>query len=98
VNHDVEESVGCIVGAVVQLHPGSGDEVRQQLAQCTGVEIYGEDEQFRLVITMEAATSKQVMQLTEQIQNIQGILQVTPVYQHCEEQKQIDQEGGWKWR
>ncbi len=94
-----EEPIGCIVGAVVQLKTQkSSDEVRQQLGKCEGVEIHAEDEQSRLVITMEAATSKAVLKLTEAIQNFDGVLQVTPVYQHSEDHRQEEQPGGWKWR
>jgi len=95
---DDEKFIGCIVGAVVQLKPDAETEIRQQLAVCDGVEIHSVDEQSRLVITMEAATSKSVLKLTEQIQNMDGVLSVTPVYQHCEENQQQDQQGGWKWR
>jgi len=92
-----EEDVGCIVGAVVQLKPGVASDVRQRLLGCEGVEIHTEDEQSRLVITMEAKTSKAVLKLTEHIQNLEGVLSVTPVYQHCEENNK-QQQGGWQWR
>jgi len=93
-----DESIGCIVGAVVQLKPDVGKDIAQQLIDYAGVEIHAEDEQSRLVLTMEAATGKEVMKLTEQIQNLDGVLSVTPVYQHCEEGQQQDQQGGWRWR
>jgi len=93
-----EEYTGCIVGAVVQLKPDAETETGQQMAELEGVEIHHEDEQSRLVITMETATSKAALTLTEQIQNMGGVLSVTPVYQHCEENQQQDQQGGWKWR
>jgi len=93
-----EEAIGCIVGAVVQLKTGSSAIVRHLLARCDGVEIHAEDEQLRLVITMEAATSKAVMKLTEKIQNFNGVLQVTPVYQHSEDHLHDEQAGGWTWR
>jgi len=97
-----EESIGCIVGAVVHVKASESASVRQALLQCDGVEIHAEDEQSRLVITMEAATSKAVLKLTESIQNIDGVSQVTPVYQHSEDHKNKEQSeeesGGWKWR
>jgi len=96
--NQVEEDVGCIVGAIVQLKPGADAAIRQQLSSCEGVEVHTEDDQLRLVITMEAKTSKAVLKLTEDIQNLNGILSVTPVYQHCEENHQQNQQGGWKWR
>jgi len=93
-----EESLGCIIGAVVQLLPGSGADVRQELAAYDGVDIHAEDEQSRLVITMETSTSKAALRLTELIQNQDGVLSITPVYQHSEENQQQDQQGGWTWR
>jgi nitrate reductase NapAB chaperone NapD len=93
-----EDAVGCIVGAVLQVKPGMEDDVRQCVLQYEGIEIHAEDEQSRWVITLEAKTSKKILNLTEEIQNIHGILSVTPVYQHCEENQQHDQQGGWRWR
>jgi len=93
-----EEALGCIVGAVVQLKADSDASVRQQLLGCEGVEIHVEDEQSRLVITMEAATSKAVMKLTEAIQNFDGVMSVAPVYQFSEDHKKEEQPGGWRWR
>ena len=93
-----EGALGCIVGAVVQLKADGHASVRQQLAMCEGVDIHAEDEQSRLVITMEAVTSKAVMKLTEAIQNINGVMSVTPVYQYSEDNKKEEQPGGWRWR
>ncbi len=95
---NIEEPVGCIVGAVVQLKPDAGDDVCRRLASCTGVDIYGQDEQSRVVITMQAETSRAVMKLSEHIQNLAGVLYVTPVYQHCEENQNNEKDGGWTWR
>jgi len=97
---EFEEAVGCIVGAVVQLKPNvdGNDDVCRRLASCAGIDIHGQDEQSRLVITMQAATSRAVMKLTEYIQNLDGVLYVTPVYQHCEENQSNEKDGGWTWR
>lgn len=95
---EYNEDVGCIVGAVIQVKPGMENEVRGQLLQDEHVEIHAEDEQSRWVITLEAETSKQILKLTEAIQNISGVLGVTPVYQHCEESQKHEQQGGWRWR
>lgn len=97
-----DELVGCIVGAVVHVHaqPNASvcrTSVRQALLAYEGVEIHAEDEQSRLVITMEASTSKAVLKLTESIQQIEGVILVTPVYQHNEDHQQ-EQSGGWAWR
>jgi len=102
-----DEVVGCIVGAVVHVHAQSSasvcsTSVRQALLGCEGVEIHAEDEQSRLVITMEADTSKAVLKLTESIQQMEGVILVTPVYQHSEDYKREEgheeESGGWRWR
>ncbi|MDX8390385.1 MAG: chaperone NapD [Mariprofundaceae bacterium] len=98
-NVNDKEFEGCIVGAVVQLKPGGDCTVQQKVADCEGIDIHAKDEHSRLVITMEAATSREVMKLTDYIQGLDGVLHLTPVYQHCEENKQEQQQqGGWKWR
>jgi len=93
-----EDQVGCVVGAVVQAQAGYAKAVRQQLDNSPGIDVFGEDEKERLVITMEGPSSRAVMQLTEDIQNFEGVLSLTPVYQHSEENQQSDETGGWKWR
>lgn len=94
-----DEPIGCVVGAVLQVKPNMAESVRSQLMSNEQVEIHAEDAQCRWVITLESKTSKQVLKLTEAIQNIDGVLSVTPVYQHCEENIKIEQqEGGWAWR
>ncbi|MDQ6961549.1 MAG: chaperone NapD [Mariprofundaceae bacterium] len=95
---DNEEHLGCIVGAVVQLREADCEQIHQSLSQCEGLEIHGQDEQSRLVITLEAATNRAVMCLSEHIQNIEGVLYVTPVYQYCENMPKEEQSGGWQWR
>jgi len=93
-----QKNIGCIVGAVIQVKPNMEEAVRLQLEQHKQVEIHAEDEQSRWVITLEAENSKEMLHLTEHIQNMAGILSVTPVYQHCEDNQNNEQEGGWKWR
>lgn len=93
-----EEALGSIVGAVVQMKAACNASVRKQLEAYEDVEIHTEDEQSRLVITMEAATSKAVLKLTEAIQNLDGVMSVTPVYQYSEDNKKEEQPGGWRWR
>ncbi|MDQ6973827.1 MAG: chaperone NapD, partial [Mariprofundaceae bacterium] len=94
---DNHEYVGCTVGAVLQVKPNMEEDVRLQLKQHEQVEIHAEDAQSRWVITLEADNSKKMLQLTEHIQNMAGVLSVTPVYQHCEDNQNNEQEGGWKW-
>lgn len=57
----VEDDVGCVVGAVLQVKPGAEEEVRVQLLQNKHVEIHAEDEQSRWVITLEAETNKKLL-------------------------------------
>ncbi len=91
------ESVGCIVGLVVRV---SGDrrDVRQRLAQMDGVEIHAEDDRGRLVLTLETRTQRQALLMTEQMQDDDGVDQVTPVYQYCDDAPDMARQGGWSWR
>ncbi|MDQ7001857.1 MAG: chaperone NapD [Ghiorsea sp.] len=94
-----QDDVGCIVGAVIQVKPDKASLVRERLKLDKHIEIHAEDEQSRWVITLEAETSKKVLKLSEDIQNMQGVLSLMPVYQHCEENQNIKQnDGGWIWR
>jgi len=97
VNNVSEADVGCIVGAVVHMVPDNHGLVKEQLSMLEGVDIHVEDERFRLVITIEAATSRAAVSLTESIQDINGVMHVAMVYQHCEGLNKT-QEEGWTWR
>ena len=94
-----EENIGCIVGAVVHLtvEPAGSADVERLLQSDEHIEIHAKDGR-QLVITIEASTSKAVMKLSEDIQNMDGVLQITPVYQHSEDNKNDKQDGGWRWR
>ncbi|MDQ6963357.1 MAG: chaperone NapD [Mariprofundales bacterium] len=92
------DAVGTIVGAVLQVKPGEESAVRERLRRYDEVEIHGEDEQSRWVVTIEAESNKQLLTLTEEIQQSHGVLSVTPVYHYCAESREIDEQGGWRWR
>ncbi len=92
-----EAAIGCIVGLVVRVGDNR-DIIRDQLTQLEGVELHAEDNQGRLVLTLEARTQRQAMLLTEEMQNFDGVLQVMPAYQYCDESPEVAEQGGWSWR
>jgi len=94
---DHEETVGCIVGAVVQLKKHDC-ATKAQLLTYQGVDIHGEDMQSRLVITLEADDHRAMNALTESLQQLEGVLHLMPVYQYNEEQPNRGQQRGWQWR
>jgi len=91
-----QESVGCIVGAVIQVNPNCSEEQYGRLVKQEGLEIHAQDDQQRLVVTIEADTNGAMIEVIEGIQNMDSVLNIYTVYHHLDE-FQNDAEG-WTWR
>ncbi len=74
----------CIIGGVVRLRRQGAEDARAALREHPGVEIHAEDAQARLVVTLECEGWRQAQRWMEQIQEMPGVLQFTPVYQQWE--------------
>ncbi len=92
------ESIGCIVGAIIQSKPECIHTVSEYVKAYDGVDIHAQDDCARLVITIEAKDSKGTLTITESLQNIHGVLSITPVYQYNEENQTEGEQRGWQWR
>jgi len=92
------ELIGCIVGAIIQSKPECVHAVAERVLAYQGVDIHAQDDCARLVITIEAKNSKDTLTITEDLQNIQGVLSITPVYQYNEENNTEGEQRGWQWR
>ncbi len=91
-----QESVGCIVGAVIQLKPNCTSKQYEGLVHTEGLEIHARDDQQRLVITLEADTDGKMIEIIEGIQNMNSVLNIYTVYHHLDEFQ--NETEGWTWR
>ncbi len=91
-----QEPVGCIVGAVIQLRPNCTKKQYERLVRKKGLEIHARDDQQRLVVTLEADTDGEVIEIIEKIQNMNSVLNIYTVYHHLDEFQ--NETEGWTWR
>ena len=93
---DEQNPVGCIVGAVIQLRPNCTEKQYGQLEKQEGLEIHAQDDQQRLVVTIEADTDGAMIEIIEGIQSMNSVLNIHTVYHHLDEFQ--NEAEGWTWR
>ncbi len=91
-----QEAVGCIVGAVIQLKPNCSKKQYGRLLKKEGLEIHAQDDQQRLVVTLETGTDGEMIEVIEDIQNMNSVLNFYTVYHHLDEFQ--NETEGWTWR
>lgn len=73
-----------IASLVVHATPRRLDEVRLGVLAVAGAEIHGASEMGKLVVTLEAPTTDEMMARISQIQRMEGVLASALVYQHAD--------------
>ncbi len=68
-----------ISGIAIQLNPENSETVQQQLQSINDLEIHAQ-EGSKIVATLENRTPGEMSNTLEQIQDIDGVLLVNPVY------------------
>ena len=83
-----------IAGVVVHSTPELSDRVRQSIELMAGAEVHAVNEAGKLVVTLEAPSSRAISAHLEHMQRLQGVLAATLVYQHCEDMESMQEELG----
>lgn len=73
-----------IASLVVHASPRRLDEVRAAVLAVAGAEIHGASDMGKLVVTLEAPTTDEMMARISQIQRLDGVLASALVYQHAD--------------
>ena len=74
-----------ISSLVIQCVPNTTTNVEKQLAQFSNLEInLAEHNTARIIAVLETATAKQINQVIDQLQQLDGVISVAMVYHHCE--------------
>ncbi len=81
-----EESPIQVSGVAIRLDPQKMESVKGQLNTITDLEIHVEDQSGKLVITLENRNSHQMTDTIKQLEEIDGVRIVNPVYIHDEEE------------
>lgn len=73
-----------IASMVVHATPRRVADVRQALLAIPGVEIHGASDTGKLVVTLEAPSTNDIMAQISEIQRLDGVLASALVYQHSD--------------
>lgn len=73
-----------IAGVVVHAHPASVAQVRSAIEYLTGAEVHAASDAGKLVVTIEAPTSRAIAAHLSYLHQLPGVLSAALVYQHNE--------------
>ena len=73
-----------IAGIVVHAIPESVERVTASIAQTPGAELHATGRDGKLVVTLEASSTRQIAASIERIEQLAGVLSASLVYQHNE--------------
>ncbi len=85
-----------IGGFVVNVLPERIETVRKALAVYPEVEIYGHDEQGRLIVVLDTRTSEEMEALVQEISRQEGVLSMDLAYLHGEDEVEKIEAGEYK--
>lgn len=73
-----------IASLVVHVMPYALKDVEQALAELNDMQVHGTHPDGKLVVTLEGPTATNIMDQVSDIRLIEGVLNVSLVYQHTE--------------
>jgi nitrate reductase NapAB chaperone NapD len=82
-----------IVGLVVTAPPWGETALGEAIAQLPGSTVHAA-QRGRLVVTIEAADTREMGRRMDAIRELPGVVSVLPVYQHCESLAVMNEEIG----
>jgi len=74
-----------ISGVLVKAYPEHILSIEKILATMEGVEVHGNNEDGRIVITVEQASADSVSDTLMQIQDVPGVLSAAMIYHHFDD-------------
>jgi nitrate reductase NapD len=81
-----------IAGALIHSRPLNLLQVIRAIGSIGGAEVYQSSSDGKIVVVVEAATGKQVLDVLDAIRVLPGVLNVSLVYQHAEPASSMQQE------
>jgi len=81
-----------VAGIVVQAHPERTDEITRFITSIADAEVHATGPTGKLVVTLEAPTSRAIAAHLEIIQKTEGVLGATLVYQRHASAADLDKE------
>lgn len=74
-----------ISGVLVKAYPENIVTIEKVLSSMEGVEVHGNNDDGRIVITVEQDNANQVSDTLVQIQEVPGVLSASMIYHHFED-------------
>jgi nitrate reductase NapD len=81
-----------IISLIVHAMPARNEQVCTAIRALPNARIHGSDANGKLVITLEAPTSAEIVDQVGTIQRTHGVINVTMVYQHVESLESLNTE------
>lgn len=81
-----------IAGVVVHANPARLDEVRRAIDLMAGAEVHAVSDAGKLVVTLEAPSSRAIAAHLEYLHRLDGVLSAALVYQHNEDAAAMTEE------
>lgn len=81
-----------IAGVVVYARPAHRDAVSRRVATLPSAEIHASSQDGKLVITLEADSTRRILDYMDAIRALPGVMDVALVYQHAEPRDALEQE------
>ncbi len=75
-----------ISSLVVHTHPQNAAVLQSELANLPGVDIHGANEEGRIVITIEDTPDNSPADTMMNVQNMQGVLSASLIYNYCDDE------------
>ena len=74
-----------ISGVLVKAYPENITTIEEVISQMEGVEVHGNNEDGRIVITVEQESANNISDTLVQIQDVPGVLSAAMIYHQFEE-------------
>ncbi|MEG0052727.1 MAG: chaperone NapD [Comamonas sp.] len=80
-----------ITSLVVHVIPQALAQVAHGLAAIDGAQVHGSHPSGKLVVTLEAPHAREILDRVSQIEQLQGVINASLVYQHAESWQSLNQ-------
>lgn len=81
-----------IAGIVVYSRPSHLDATSTQIGALPGAEVHGASADGKLIATLEADSTRRILDCMDAIRALPGVIDVVLVYQHAEPAAALEQE------
>ena len=92
---DISDGVDAdvhIAGIFAHTRPDALEQVQAAIGALAGAEVFRSSAEGKIVVVLEAASAKRVLEAIDEIRALAGVLNVSLVYQHAEPASSLQEE------